>query len=81
MFTGLMREDFYWRRGMMSSNDKLWNQLVASFSPGDSGANGGTGRGVGSGAQRKLKEKQGFDPYNSSGTFDRKKNWNRVGKR
>lgn len=23
----------------------------------------------------------GFDPYNSSGSFDRKKNWQRVGKR
>jgi hypothetical protein len=23
----------------------------------------------------------GFDPYNSSGSFDRKKNWARVGKR
>ena len=25
--------------------------------------------------------KPGFDPYNTSGSFDRKKNWNRVGKR
>jgi len=24
---------------------------------------------------------QGFDPYNTSGSFDRKKNWTRVGKR
>jgi hypothetical protein len=23
----------------------------------------------------------GFDPYNSSGSFDRRKNWERVGKR
>ena len=23
----------------------------------------------------------GFDPYNSSGSFDRRKNWARVGKR
>ena len=23
----------------------------------------------------------GFDPYNSSGRFDRRKNWERVGKR
>jgi hypothetical protein len=23
----------------------------------------------------------GFDPYNTSGSFDRKKNWARVGKR
>jgi hypothetical protein len=26
-------------------------------------------------------EKRGFDPYNTSGSFDRKKNWMRVGKR
>jgi hypothetical protein len=24
---------------------------------------------------------RGFDPYNTSGSFDRKKNWMRVGKR
>ena len=26
-------------------------------------------------------ESQGFDPYNTSGSFDRKKHWERVGKR
>jgi hypothetical protein len=26
-------------------------------------------------------EKRGFDPYNTTGSFDRKKNWARVGKR
>jgi hypothetical protein len=26
-------------------------------------------------------EKRGCDPYNTSGSFDRKKNWLRVGKR
>jgi hypothetical protein len=26
-------------------------------------------------------ENRGFDPYNTSGSFDRKKNWLRVGKR
>jgi hypothetical protein len=26
-------------------------------------------------------EKRGFDPYNTTGSFDRKKNWVRVGKR
>jgi hypothetical protein len=26
-------------------------------------------------------ESRGSDPYNSSGSFDRKKNWSRVGKR
>lgn len=33
-------------------------------------------------ARKKDKtEDQGFDPYNTSGSFDRKKNWVRVGKR
>ncbi len=32
--------------------------------------------------QRKAaNEAHGFDPYNTSGSFDRKKNWARVGKR
>jgi hypothetical protein len=26
-------------------------------------------------------ENRGFDPYNTSGSFDRKRNWMRVGKR
>jgi hypothetical protein len=26
-------------------------------------------------------EQRGFDPYNTSGSFDRKKNWARIGKR
>ncbi len=26
-------------------------------------------------------EQRGFDPYNTSGSFDRKKNWSRVGRR
>jgi hypothetical protein len=26
-------------------------------------------------------ENRGFDPYNTSGSFDRKQNWARVGKR
>jgi len=26
-------------------------------------------------------EKRGFDPYNTTGSFDRTKNWTRVGKR
>ena len=28
-----------------------------------------------------VNEKQGFDPYNTSGSFDRKNNWSRIGKR
>ena len=32
-------------------------------------------------APRKSEKPQGFDPYNTSGSFDRKKHWARVGKR
>lgn len=28
-----------------------------------------------------ISENRGSDPYNTSGSFDRKKNWSRVGKR
>jgi hypothetical protein len=28
-----------------------------------------------------VNENRGFDPYNTSGSFDRKNNWTRVGKR
>ncbi len=32
-------------------------------------------------APRQTANEQGSDPYNTSGSFDRKKNWARVGKR
>lgn len=28
-----------------------------------------------------VNESRGADPYNTSGSFDRKKNWTRIGKR
>ena len=31
--------------------------------------------------RKAANETSGFDPYNTSGSFDRKKNWARVGKR
>jgi hypothetical protein len=31
--------------------------------------------------QKAANQNRGFDPYNTSGSFDRKKNWTRVGKR
>jgi hypothetical protein len=31
--------------------------------------------------QKAVNDKQGCDPYNTSGSFDRKKNWARVGRR
>ena len=33
------------------------------------------------GTAKKVDKNLGFDPYNTSGSFDRKKNWARVGKR
>jgi hypothetical protein len=33
------------------------------------------------GAQKGPSRHAGFDPYNTSGSFDRKKNWLKVGKR
>jgi hypothetical protein len=33
------------------------------------------------GPKRPSFKEQGSDPYNSSGSFDRTKNWTRVGKR
>lgn len=33
------------------------------------------------GPKRPSYNEQGSDPYNSSGSFDRTKNWTRVGKR
>jgi hypothetical protein len=32
-------------------------------------------------APKTVDKNLGFDPYNTSGSFDRKKNWTRVGKR
>ena len=32
-------------------------------------------------ARKQGNEQRGSDPYNTSGSFDRKKNWARVGKR
>jgi hypothetical protein len=36
---------------------------------------------VASAPVKAANEQRGFDPYNTSGSFDRKKNWARVGKR
>ena len=36
---------------------------------------------VNSGPPKAANEQRGVDPYNTSGSFDRKKNWAKVGKR
>ena len=37
--------------------------------------------GVDAASLKVVNEKCGFDPYNTSGSFDRKNNWSRIGKR
>jgi hypothetical protein len=37
--------------------------------------------GLAPGPKKVSYKEQGSDPYNSSGSFDRKQNWSRVGKR
>ena len=37
--------------------------------------------GVDAASLKVVNEKHGVDPYNTSGSFDRKRNWTRVGKR
>jgi len=66
----------------MASNDKFWSDPESGFSFGLSELRqAGAARELKPFAPPPPKEKIGFDPYNTSGSFDRKKNWNRVGKR
>ncbi|MHB8475546.1 MAG: hypothetical protein ACYDBZ_04590 [Steroidobacteraceae bacterium] len=37
--------------------------------------------GVDAASLKVMNEGQGFDPYNTSGSFDRKNSWSRIGKR
>ncbi len=76
--------EFICRGKTMSTDDKSLRDAEANFSYGVSEVRQAT-------AARELRvehaplkatsEKRGFDPYNTSGSFDRKKNWARVGKR
>jgi len=68
----------------MASDDKTRSNLESAFSFGVRELRSAT-------MARKLdldaapakaaNENRGSDPYNTSGSFDRKKNWSRVGKR
>jgi hypothetical protein len=42
---------------------------------------GAHGLSLASVASKSANDARGFDPYNTSGNFDRKKNWERVGRR
>ena len=75
----------------MTSSDKTGKDEGASFSfgvrelaqSGDTVAHAEDSQPLtlDAGAQRGPSRHAGFDPYNTSGSFDRKKNWLRVGKR
>lgn len=68
----------------MASDDKSANNRDAKFSLGTRElrqAEHQRGLALASAPQKPDAANQGSDPYNTSGSFDRKKNWARVGKR
>jgi hypothetical protein len=68
----------------MASDHKTGNDTDTSFSYGVRElrqANVARKLSVENAPPKAANEKRGFDPYNTSGSFDRKKNWARVGKR
>jgi hypothetical protein len=68
----------------MTSDDKNGNDPESTFSFGVREmrqANLAQKLSLDEGPPDAANEKRGFDPYNTSGSFDRKKNWMRVGKR
>jgi hypothetical protein len=75
---------FICRGKTMTSDRKTWNDPDSNFSYGVREIREATAARELSVADAPLKastEKLGSDPYNTSGSFDRKKNWARVGKR
>ena len=68
----------------MMSDDKSWNEPDSTFSFGVRElrqAQVTRELSLNVAPQKAANDKQGCDPYNTSGSFDRKKNWTRVGKR
>jgi hypothetical protein len=68
----------------MASNDTIGNDPESTFSYGVRElrkAKTAPELRVASAPLKAANEQRGFDPYNTSGSFDRKKNWARVGKR
>ncbi len=58
----------------MASDDKTGNDPESKFSFGVRELRQAN-------VAKAANQNRGFDPYNTSGSFDRKKNWARVGKR
>ena len=68
----------------MASEDKRRNEPESSFSFGVSElreARRTLARGSTRETLKVLDDDRGVDPYNTSGSFDRKNHWTRVGKR
>jgi hypothetical protein len=68
----------------MASNDKTRGEPESNFSfgvPELRQANVAQELGVDVAPLKAANEKCGFDPYNSSGSLDRQKNWTKVSKR
>ena len=68
----------------MASDDKIGNDPESKFSFGVRELRAATvvqQLSVGGAPLKVVNEDRGVDPYNTSGSFDRKKNWMRVGKR
>jgi hypothetical protein len=68
----------------MATDHKTWNDPESKFSFGVRElrqANVAQELSVDAAPLKAANENRGFDPYNTSGSFDRKKNWMRVGKR
>jgi hypothetical protein len=68
----------------MASDDTIGNDPESTFSYGVRElrqAKAAPELRVASAPLKAANEQRGFDPYNTSGSFDRKKNWARVGKR
>ena len=68
----------------MASNDKTGNDPESKFSFGVRElrqAKVARELSVEAAPVKAANQNRGFDPYNTSGSFDRKKNWARVGKR
>jgi hypothetical protein len=75
--------DFICRGKTMMSDDKTRGDPQANFSYGVREMRQSAARElrVENAPRKAANDQRGFDPYNTSGSFDRKKNWARVGKR
>ena len=67
----------------MASDDKTRNEPESSFSFGVRELRARQAQPLTADVERLevVNENRGVDPYNTSGSFDRKNNWSRVGRR